>query len=70
MDLVSALSSISQAQTGQAIQTKVAQKVMDSQRQEGEAALQLLAAAAQTSGAGDELTAKATGLGGQIDVFG
>lgn len=70
MDLVNAFSSIQQAQTGQAIQTRVAQKVMDSQRQQGEAALQLLAAASLTSGAGDEMTAKATGLGGQVDVYG
>ena len=69
MDLVNAFSNIQQSQTGQAIQMKVAEKVLDSQRQEGQAALQLLAAASVV-GPGDALTAQATGLGGQLDVRG
>lgn len=68
MDLTAALSSLQQAQTSQAIQTRVAAKVMDSQRQQGAAMLQLLQAA--TGGPGDAMTAQATGLGGQLDVLG
>jgi hypothetical protein len=69
MDLTNIVSSIQQAQTSQAIQTSVAKKVMDAQRQDGAEALQLLRAAGNTGGAGDALVAQATGLGGQVDTY-
>lgn len=70
MDLVNAFSSLTQAQTASAIQTRVAAKAMDAQRQQGAAVLKLLEAASLTAGPGDELAAKATGLGGLLDVRG
>lgn len=68
MDLVNTFSNLQQAQTGQAIQMKVAQKVLDNQRQQGTAALQLLEAAALPA-PGDALAAQATGLGAQLDIY-
>lgn len=70
MDLVSACSSVQQAKTAQAIQTSVARKTLDAQRQEGAGVLKMLAAASKTSGGGDALAAAATGLGGSLDVTG
>jgi hypothetical protein len=69
MDLVNTFTAISQAQTAQAIQVRVSQKVLDSQRQQGEAVLELLEAASQAAPAADVLAVKATGLGGQLDVL-
>ena len=69
MDLVNLASSLQQAKTAQAIQVSVARKTLDAQRQQGDAALQLIAAATQ-AGPGDALAAQATGLGGLLDVRG
>lgn len=68
MDLTAAISSLQQAQTAEKIQTSVARKVMDSQRQQGDAVLQLLQAATLPQ-PGDSLVAQSTGLGGQLDVY-
>lgn len=71
MDLtfVNTASALQQANTAQAIQTSVARKVLDNQEQQGQAALELIAAASR-SGPGDALAAQATGLGGNVDVYG
>ena len=53
------------------VQIAVAAKIMNMQRLEGNAAVQLIDAASQgVSKAGDQLVATATGLGGQIDTYG
>jgi len=70
MDLTNTISSLQQAQTAQAIQIKVASKVLDAQRQQGAAALQLIQAAAPTAGPGDPSVARASGLGGVMDTRG
>ena len=71
MDLANSLSNLSQANTMSKVQFAVAKKVMDNQRMQGAAALELLdAASAGASKAGDELVAAATGLGSQIDTYG
>lgn len=70
MDLTTAAVGIQQAKTISAIQVKVAKKILDNQRFEGEAAVQLLNAATKgTSQAGDSLVAAATGLGSEIDTY-
>lgn len=70
MDLINTISGLQQTQTAQAIQVSVAKKALDAQRQQGAAAIQLIEAAGGTGGPGDALVAKATGLGGRIDVNG
>ena len=69
MDLVSTFTGMQQAKLASQVQYAVAGKVLDQQRSEGAAAVQLIEAA--TSGAnrgGDQLVAAATGLGGTLDV--
>jgi len=52
------------------IQIRVAKKILDSQKQSGQGALQLLEAASNgASKAGDQLTAAAIGLGGEVDTY-
>jgi len=71
MDLTSALSGLKQAQVLGQVQIAVARKVLDSQRSQGAAAVQLIEAASRgVSQAGDELVAQATGLGGLLDTRG
>ena len=71
MDITSAISGLQQAKTLGAVQVAVAKKVLDSQRANGAAALQLLeAASGGVNQAGDALVAAATGLGGQVDTYG
>ena len=71
MDLANSLSNLSQANTMSKVQVAVAKKVMDNQKMQGAAAIELLNAAAQgVSKAGDELVAAATGFGSQIDTYG
>ena len=54
-----------------AVQMKVAKKILDMQEFQGNAAVQLIEAAAGTAAkAGDELVAAATGLGGNVDTYG
>ena len=70
MDLTSAVSGLQQSKVLGQVQIRVAQKILDSQRQQGAAAVQLIEAA--TTGinrAGDSLVAAATGLGGQVDTY-
>jgi hypothetical protein len=70
MDLVSAVSGLQQAKVIGQVQMAVAKKVMDMQRMQGGAALQLLQAASDgAQSAGDQLVAAATGLGGSLDVY-
>jgi hypothetical protein len=60
--------------TPTAITTAVAAKALTAQRQEGASTVQLIddagASASDSSLAGDQLVARATGLGGQLDVTG
>lgn len=71
MDLANSLSNLSQANTMSKVQIAVAKKVMDNQKMQGAAALELLdAASSGASKAGDELVAAATGLGSQLDAYG
>jgi hypothetical protein len=71
MDLTAALSSLQQSKVIGQVQIAVAKKMMDSQRQTGDAVLKLLDAAQNgVSRAGDSLVAAATGLGGEIDTYG
>lgn len=71
MDITSAVVGIQQAKTLSAIQVKVAKKILDNQRSQGQAAVELLNSAAKNgSQAGDALVAAATGLGGEIDAYG
>jgi hypothetical protein len=68
MDLVNAVVGLQQAQVTSEIQIRVARKIMDSQEQQGSAAIALIDAAdANVNNAGNALVA-ATGLGGQLDV--
>ena len=70
MDLVNAAVGLQQAQLTSEIQIRVARKILDSQDQQGAAAVQLIdAAEAGTNNAANALVA-ATGLGGQLDVNG
>jgi hypothetical protein len=70
MDLVSSISGLQQAKVAGQIQTAVAKKVLDQQKSDGAAAIQLLEAASKGVGsAGDELVAAATGLGGNVDTY-
>ncbi|MGN6506626.1 MAG: hypothetical protein ACTHM6_13785 [Tepidisphaeraceae bacterium] len=71
MDLVSAAVNFKQATTMSQVQYAVAAKILHAQKDQGNAALQLLNAASQTAGnAGDQMVAAATGLGGSLDVRG
>ncbi|MGF1635328.1 MAG: hypothetical protein ACFCVE_15885 [Phycisphaerae bacterium] len=68
--MTSAIASLSYGQTMAQVQTAVARKMLDSERQQGAAAIQLLQSATQTQvKAGDSLVAAAVGLGGQVDVY-
>jgi len=69
MDLVSAFSGMQQAKVMSQVQYAVAGKILDQQRSDGAAAVQLIQAATSgASRAGDQLVAAATGLGGTLDV--
>ena len=58
-----------QAKVMSQVQYAVAGKILDQQRSDGAAAVQLIqAATAGASRAGDQLVAAATGLGGTLDV--
>jgi len=71
MDLVSSFVNFKQATTMSQVQFAVAAKMLQSQKQQGNAMLQMLNAASTTaSKAGDQLVAAATGLGGALDVQG
>ena len=69
MDLVSAFTGFKQAQVLSQVQYAVAGKVLDQQKLDGNAAIKLIqAATAGANGAGDDMVAAATGLGGTLDV--
>ena len=71
MDLVAAVSNMQQMRAISQVQIAVAGKVMDMQRMQGAAAIKLLNAATEGANkAGDQLVAAATGLGGNVDVYG
>ncbi|HEX8339289.1 MAG TPA: hypothetical protein VF624_00120 [Tepidisphaeraceae bacterium] len=68
--LLSGIVQFKQAQMASRVQYAVAGKILDSQKQNGAAALKLLEAASASSvKAGDSLVAAATGLGGALDVM-
>jgi len=69
MDLINSAVGFKQAETASNIQIAVARKILQSQRQEGDAVIKLINAANQgVFQKGDELVAAATGLGGQVDT--
>jgi hypothetical protein len=71
MDLVNAAVNFKQAETVTLVQYAVARKLLDSQVQQGAAVVQLIDAAGKIgASAGDELVAAATGLGGNLDIYG
>jgi hypothetical protein len=70
MDLVSAIVGLDQAQTMSSVQIAVAKKMLDVERSQGNAAVQLIQSADnEVNGAGDALVAAATGLGGSLDTY-
>ena len=69
--LVDAAVWFTQASTIAKVQFAVARKVLDMQQFQGDAAVKLVqAASAGINQSGDALVAAATGMGGQIDVYG
>ncbi len=71
MDLVSAAINFKQADVMSQVQVRVARKMLDNQRMQGNAAVKLIEAASKcASQAGDQLVAAATGLGGSVDTYG
>lgn len=71
MDLTAAACNLQQARIFNEVQTRVAKKILDTQRSNGAAAVQLLeAATGHTAAAGNALVAAATGLGGEVDTVG
>ena len=70
LGLVNSVVQMKQAQNLSKVQVAVAKKVMDVDKMNGAAAIELLDAATHnTSLAGDALAASATGLGGNVDVY-
>jgi Putative motility protein len=68
MDLVSLATNLQQAKLTGDVQILVARKILDSEQQQGDAAVKLIQAAEDgVNNAGNSLVA-ATGLGAQIDV--
>jgi hypothetical protein len=71
MDLTAAVSGLQQAKVIGDVQIAVARKLLDQQRLDGSAAVQVIEAATTgVDGAGDQLAAAATGLGGTLDTYG
>ena len=66
MDIATLATGIKQAELSNNISIAVARKAQDAQKQEGEAAIQLLEQAAQTAPG----RASPVGLGGRVDVAG
>jgi len=70
MDLTSSIVNFDQATTMSKVQYAVAGKILDNQKLQGNAAIELINAASKgASQAGDQLVAAATGLGGQVDTY-
>jgi hypothetical protein len=71
MDLIGATIGLQRAQMNSRVQFAVARKILDNQQMQGNAAIKLIQAAGSgVAQAGDELVAAATGLGGELDIFG
>ncbi len=69
--MINALTNLKTSELMGQVQMRIARKMLDSQKMEGAAAIKLIEAASSGVGdAGDELVAKATGLGGMLDVRG
>ena len=69
--LVNGVLGFQQAALASQVQFAVARKMLDSQQQSGAAMVKLIEAAGKCANqAGDQLTAAATGLGGELDVHG
>lgn len=69
MDLVAAACQMQQAQLTSQVQVLVAKKILNSAKDEGTGALQLLnAASSGIDKAANNMVAAATGLGNQVDV--
>jgi hypothetical protein len=69
--LISGIAGLQQASMMSKVQVAVAKKVLDQQKLQGAAAVQLIEAASKgVAQAGDALVAAATGLGAQIDTYG
>jgi SpoU rRNA methylase family enzyme len=70
MDLVNSIVSMDQANNMAKVQYAVAAKIMQADRNEGNAAMQLVTAATSNfNQAGDAVVAAATGLGGNVDTY-
>lgn len=71
MDLVSSIAGLQQSAVMSQIQYRVARKILDMQQLQGSAAVELIdAASSNFNRAGDALAAAASGLGGQLDIYG
>jgi hypothetical protein len=71
MDLTAAVSGLQQSKVLGEVQIAVARKLLDQQRLDGSAAVQLIEAASKGANqSSDQLAAAATGLGGAVDVYG
>jgi hypothetical protein len=70
MDLVNSVVNFDQANNMAKVQYAVAAKIMQTDRDEGNAALQLVTAATDNfNQAGDAVVAAATGLGAGVDTY-
>ncbi len=70
MDLTTAIVGLDQAKNVSQVQFAVARKILDEQKLQGNTAVQLIQAAADTGSKGaDALAVAATGLGGAVDAF-
>jgi hypothetical protein len=70
MDLVNSIVNFDQANNMAKVQYAVAAKIMQTDRNEGNAAMQLVTAATNNfNQAGDAVVAAATGLGGNVDTY-
>jgi hypothetical protein len=71
MDITDAIANFNQAALMSKVQFAVARKVLDAQKLQGNAAIELIkAASGNADTAGDQLVAAATGLGSELDVHG
>ena len=71
MDLTAAITNFQQAKVMSGVQLRIARKVLEMQELQGAAVVKLIDAAGATAArAGDALVAAATGVGGEIDIYG
>ena len=69
-ELTSSIVAFKQSETISQVQFAVARKMLDSQQQQGDAAVKLIdSACSGASKSGDALVAAATGLGGSLDTY-